>query len=229
MAALEQKVDELETKSEERIRRLELSMLRQMEQMMLSMQAPSDQQLPSTTTTALQVDKNVSMGLSTLATSGQWGGEGQGNNRGTSISSLSIMNALAEGASHRGSIASAVEGPTLPPHPKQKQTTVPSFSANSMPAPANRTNSLRGLSTATRGVSGLIRAGSVESSSSAVLNGTTLWEDRMFSQIMLERGASETMAAAEPATVSEEIGQGPVVAEQPQKEPDADDMSDVSV
>jgi hypothetical protein len=82
--------------------------------------------------------------------------------------------------------------PTLPPHPKQKHLPLGSMPGG-MGAPPDRTNSLRGISTLSRGLSGLTHSTSVESSASAVVMRNS-WEDKFFSMLMLdgnEQGITE--------------------------------------
>ena len=108
-----------------------------------------------------------------------------------------------------------VAPPTLPPHPKQKQLPAGIIPSNgtSLPAP-DRMNSLRGISTMSRGISGLTRGASVESSASAVLLRNS-WEDKFFSMLMLEANdqniisesnISPTPINVGPNTISEETG-----------------------
>jgi HSF-type DNA-binding len=67
-------------------------------------------------------------------------------------------------------------GPTLPPHPKQKM--IPGgIMTGMMSPPIDRINSLRGISTFSRGISGLSRGASIES---AVL------DENMFNLLMME-------------------------------------------
>ena len=106
-----------------------------------------------------------------------------------------------------------VAPPTLPPHPKQKQLPGGIIPSNGAPIQApDRMNSLRGLSTMSRGISGLTRGASVESSSSAVLMRNS-WEDKFFSMLMLEANdqniisesnVSPTPINVGPVTISEE-------------------------
>lgn len=110
-------------------------------------------------------------------------------------------------------VQAQVAPPTLPPHPKQKQLPggiIPSNGA-ALAAP-DRMNSLRGISTMSRGISGLTRGASVESSASAVLLRNS-WEDKFFSMLMLEANdqniVSETNVTPTPinvgpSTISEE-------------------------
>jgi hypothetical protein len=95
--------------------------------------------------------------------------------------------------------------PTLPPHPKQKQLPMGSIVPGDMGAPPDRMNSLRGISTLSRGVSGLTRGASVESSASAVLMRNS-WEDKFFSMLMLDNNNSEqplTEANLSPTPIAE--------------------------
>jgi HSF-type DNA-binding len=95
--------------------------------------------------------------------------------------------------------------PTLPPHPKQKQLPMGSMVPGDMGAPPDRMNSLRGISTLSRGVSGLTRGASVESSASAVLMRNS-WEDKFFSMLMLDNNNSEqplTEANLSPTPIAE--------------------------
>ena len=81
-------------------------------------------------------------------------------------------------------VAPPAAPPTLPPHPKQKQFPMGNmFPMNSIGVPNQRLNSLRGISTLSRGLS-LNRGASVESSASAVLMRNS-WEDKFFSMLML--------------------------------------------
>ena len=67
--------------------------------------------------------------------------------------------------------------------------------------PPERLNSLRGLSVLSRGLSGLTRGTSVESSASAVLLRNS-WEDKFFSMLMLDENGNATNAAAAAAVAS---------------------------
>merc|ERR1712025_259466 len=69
-------------------------------------------------------------------------------------------------------------GPTLPPHPKQKQ--LPSQGLpGSMGLPTGRLDSLRGISALSRGISSLSRGLSTESQ-----GGINSFEDKFFSMLM---------------------------------------------
>ena len=112
-------------------------------------------------------------------------------------------------------VQAQVAPPTLPPHPKQKQLPggiIPTGSNGAALAAPDRMNSLRGISTMSRGISGLTRGASVESSASAVLLRNS-WEDKFFSMLMLEANdqniVSETNVTPTPinvgpSTISEE-------------------------
>jgi HSF-type DNA-binding len=72
-------------------------------------------------------------------------------------------------------------GPTLPPHPKQKQ--LPSqILPGSLSLPPGRLDSLRGISQLSRGISNLSRGLSTESQGSAMLG--SAFEDKFFSMLM---------------------------------------------
>jgi hypothetical protein len=73
-------------------------------------------------------------------------------------------------------------GPTLPPHPKQKLLPPMQF-PGAVGAPAERFNSLIGVSSLSRGLSGLSRGASIESQGSVMLRNQ--WEDKFFSMLML--------------------------------------------
>lgn len=120
--------------------------------------------------------------------------------RGTSMGSLSGLAGLMGG--HQASIgmkngfgighfgmggsmamggAPSGGGPTLPPHPKQKQ--LPSqILPGSLSLPPGRLDSLRGFSTLSRGISNLSRGLSTESQGSAMLG--SAFEDKFFSMLM---------------------------------------------
>ena len=140
------------------------------------------------------------------------------NQRQSSISSgaNSIANIVGNQVNfmnlHQQQQQSQVDTPTLPPHPKQKQLPGGIIPSN-VPA-SDRMNSLRGISTMSRGISGLTRGASVESSTSAVLLRNS-WEDKFFSMLMLEANdqniisesnVSPTPINAGPITISEETG-----------------------
>mmetsp|Transcript_51014 Transcript_51014/g.122986 ORF Transcript_51014/g.122986 Transcript_51014/m.122986 type:complete len:497 (+) Transcript_51014:168-1658(+) len=127
-------------------------------------------------------------------------------NRGASIGSLSGIASLMGG--HQASIGlknglqgfgapspltgnGGSGGPTLPPHPKQKQLPAGPL-PGSLGLPAGRMDSLRGISTLSRGISNLSRGLSTESQGSAILGNT--FEDKFFSMLM--NGEANKQAAA---------------------------------
>jgi hypothetical protein len=121
-----------------------------------------------------------------------------GNSRVTSIGSISGLASLMGG--HQASIgmkngfsmgaygmggsmggAPAGGGPTLPPHPKQKQLPT-QILPGSLSLPPGRLDSLRGVSAMSRGISNLSRGLSTESQGSAMLG--SAFEDKFFSMLM---------------------------------------------
>lgn len=186
VSSLESKITEMNNQMEERMRRLELDMLGRMEQMMLAMQHHQQ--------TQLQLQQQVSTGSATGDVSMR-----QQSTSGEAWDPLPLNGVLDRAKSTNTNVSFSANvvggesktgggGPTLPPHPKQKQfppvnsTGVP----NSLSLPPSRLNSLRGIS---RGVS---RGVSEQSSASAVLLRNS-WEDKFFSMLML--GENEQAAA----------------------------------
>lgn len=121
-----------------------------------------------------------------------------GNSRMTSIGSISGLAGLMGG--HQASIgmkngfgmgafgmggamggAPAGGGPTLPPHPKQKQLPT-QILPGSLSLPPGRLDSLRGVSAMSRGISNLSRGLSAESQGSTMLG--SAFEDKFFSMLM---------------------------------------------
>jgi len=244
VSSLEQRLEEVQTQSEERLRRLELDMLARMEQVMMAMQQQQQ--------TQLQLHAATSVGTTTSGSRGQmqqqqhqpasvqnalnqrqqsWDPTGLNFPRGNSVQSVvsnSNNNVGSNGMSNSNSnnsnptsfpmpgmpgntMAAATSnpsssGPTLPPHPKMKQQLPP---MNGLPGsngappgpPVERFNSLRGLSVLSRGLSGLARGTSVESSASAVLLRNS-WEDKFFSMLMLDENGNATNAAQAAAAAS---------------------------
>ena len=224
---LEQRLEEVQNQSEERLRRLELDMLARMEQVMMAMQQQQQTQLQLHAATSVGTNSSSNGGIPqqvqgvsqrqqswdpSLMNFSAAGMNNNNNNRGQSIASNSINSqngvfpmpgppgtTLPTASSNNGS------GPTLPPHPKQKQSLPP---MNNLPGmgtggggPPERLNSLRGLSVLSRGLSGLTRGTSVESSASAVLLRNS-WEDKFFSMLMLDENGNATNAAAAAAAAS---------------------------
>jgi HSF-type DNA-binding len=261
---LEMQVTEVASQMEERIRRLELEMLSRLEQMMITVQQQQRTQLQLEKATSIgstmsqqnmsmaapqqqQVLPNQMMQQFQNSVSSNWDVNTYNAIRASSISSAanSVANIVGTQPSFllSGSINSQVQQqsapPTLPPHPKQKQ--LPSgIVPGSMAAPPDRLNSLRGISTLSRGLSGLTRGASVESSASAVLMRNS-WEDKFFSMLMLEGnepgGINDVNLSPTPiggpVTVSDNSGSGNLQSSMPVKGPISrssgdDDLSDVS-
>ena len=272
VSVLEQKLEDLAIKTEERVRRLELDMLSRMEQMMLAMQQQQR--------TQLQLEKATSVGTmasSSQSTSGLMTVQNQlaalqpptpgvtwnssvGYARGNSVSSAvnSVANAvgsaslfqipssIAATSTNHHQVNNSLGPPTLPPHPKQKHLALGiQAPIGAMPAPPDRLNSLRGISTMSRGISGLTRGASEQSTASAVLMRSS-WEDKFFSMLMLDGNNAETSGVdgnggdvdlsptpinesavhhGAPVTISND---GMTLPQRKTGEPDSDDLSDVS-
>ena len=187
---LESSITEMSTMMDERMRRLELDMLARMEQMMLAMQQQQSNQLQL---------QSAAKGMVNVSNDPKAAGKGQtkapGNqnntfmgmdpfqfgNRATSIGSLSGFAGLG-GIAGLGDAKNLPNGsgPTLPPHPKQKQLpnqTLP----GALNLPNARLASLRGISNLTRGLS-LSRGISSESQNTGLLSNT--FEDKFLSMLM---------------------------------------------
>ena len=180
VSTLEQKVTDLTTQFEDRVRRLELEMLSRMEQMMLTVQQQQQ--------TQLQLQKAASIGSNDQTWEPNALPYPRGNSAATSVAVNTTSNSVSfqQPQQRQPSVDSTKMGsaPTLPPHPKQKQLPVSGL-PGAMGAPPDRLNSLRGISTLSRGLSGLSRGASIESSASAVLMRNS-WEDKFFSMLMLD-------------------------------------------
>lgn len=193
IASLEKTITDMGSQMEERMRRLELDMLGRMEQMMIAMQQQQGQMqnnangsigsidAPKAPTSNPSVNHggNVPSGqANTQPEIGGWDPLPYGA-RGTSIGSISGLAGLA------GSVVLGLskpgQGPTLPPHPKQKSLPIQGF-PGALSIPPDRLASLRGISNLSRGISSLSRGASIESQSSALLSNT--WEDKFFSMLM---------------------------------------------
>merc|ERR1712176_1400403 len=79
-------------------------------------------------------------------------------------------------------------GPTLPPHPKQKQLPTQGL-PGSMGLPTGRLDSLRGISALSRGISSLSRGLSTESQ-----GGINAFEDKFFSMLMNSENKNQLMS-----------------------------------
>jgi len=229
---LQEKLQQATEQFEERMRRLELDMLARMEQMMLAMQQQQHTQLQLQTAASVGTNSSSNNSAPNVAThlaastpmnptSSQqqgWDPNVQHFPRGSSLQSQ--INSIASGNNNmrtmdggfqqpqpvapKVAVAPPAAPPTLPPHPKQKQFPMGNmFPMNSIGVPNQRLNSLRGISTLSRGLS-LNRGASVESSASAVLMRNS-WEDKFFSMLMLGEvdpnniNPSQAAALAHPA------------------------------
>ncbi|KAL7580813.1 hypothetical protein ACA910_001090 [Epithemia clementina (nom. ined.)] len=120
-----------------------------------------------------------------------------------------MMHAASGGSGPGGSIGG---GPTLPPHPKQKQLPMGGLPQVMRP-PMDRLNSLRGISGLSRGLSGIPRGASVESSASAVLMRSS-WEDKFFSMLMLDENG-QNIGGVTPTTIGNNTNDGSMMAPAP--------------
>jgi hypothetical protein len=227
---LEQKLSDMGTQVEDRVRRLELDMLQRIEQVMMAMQqqqqSPDSQILQSNvrngslslrdTSIASSIGSQpqqrvVSLQPGQIATqqtiaqmmqpNGGWTDATQFNaefaraqsinsNTNRSMHSSSSSSGQAAGQMHQG-----MPAPSLPPHPKQKSLP-PVNLPGAVQIPPDRFNSLRGISTLSRGLSeAFARGTSVESTASAVLMRNS-WEDKFFSMLMLDGNENNSAAAA---------------------------------
>lgn len=189
--SLEQQIADIKEETEDRMRRLELDMLARMEQMMLAMQQQQQTQLQLQT--AASVGTQNSNGNSSSSTnqgnnlSNPWDNAMAGALRGTSVSSLAGNSVSFQQPMQQYKpqlSVTSVGGPTLPPHPKQKQLPVSILPPGAGAMQTQRLNSLRGISNLSRGLSNLSRGASIESTASAALMRNT-WEDKFFSMLML--------------------------------------------
>jgi hypothetical protein len=194
VSSLEQTISDMGSQTEERMRRLELDMLGRMEQMMLAMQqqqghmqqpnstgnGSSSAEVPKVATSNPSVSQG-NAGNNHHAEVGGWDPLPYGA-RGTSIGSISGLQSLAaSGALGMHKTMQQGQGPTLPPHPKQKSLPTPNL-PGALSIPPAHLASLRGISNLSRGISSLSRGASIESQSSALLTNT--WEDKFFSMLM---------------------------------------------
>lgn len=215
VTTLEKTMTEMSNQMEERMRRLELDMLGRMEQMMLAMQQQQQANLqlqqgtngntssnsapkaPSSNPSVNQVNNGTRSGPNSAQPNiGGWDPLDYGV-RGSSIGSiggLSFMTAPAPLGSAKN--ISGGPGPTLPPHPKQKQ--LPSQALpGALALPTSRLTSFRGISNLSRGISSLSRGASIESQGSGILNP---WEDKLFSMLMSgDKAAAGANQGSQPA------------------------------
>eukprot|EP00980_Cylindrotheca_fusiformis_P010100 scaffold2243_cov122-Cylindrotheca_fusiformis.AAC.16 len=198
VSSLETTISDMTVQAEERMRRLELDMLGRMEQIMLAIQQQQHGAVlpkPGTTTSAdtnskMAAAKNGQGGLGTSNAQsflGSFGGLDPlpYGARATSIGSISGLPGFV-GFGDTSSLSmskhlSSGPGPTLPPHPKQKQLPTQNI-PGSLNIPPTRLASLGALSNLSRGISNLSRGASIESQSSAFLNNA--FEDKFLSMLM---------------------------------------------
>lgn len=198
VTSLETTISDMNGQVEERMRRLELDMLGRMEQIMLAIQQQQHSSVmpkPGTTTSSeahakMAAAKN-SQGVLSAANAqnilGTFGGLDPlpYGARATSIGSISGLpgfTGFGDASSLGMSKAlSTGTGPTLPPHPKQKQLPTANI-PGTLNIPPTRLASLGALSNFSRGISNLSRGASIESQSSAFLNNA--FEDKFLSMLM---------------------------------------------
>lgn len=222
VATLEQRLEDVQSQTEERLRRLELDMLARMEQVMMAMQQQQH--------TQLQLHAASSVGTKTSANS-QPGAASMGMRQttlqswDTANNSIALNNVNGQSVfpmpgplgppTASGNTTNNSSGPTLPPHPKQKQLPPMNGGANGLPTmvggPPERLNSLRGISVLSRGLSGLTRGTSIESQNSAVLLRNS-WEDKFFSMLMLDDNGNATTNGAVDVNNAAVPGEPPVPA-----------------
>jgi hypothetical protein len=183
VTALEQKLEDTTTKTEERMRRLELDMLARMEQMMVAIQQQQQAQLklqsaaaPAPSSASVQsVTGQQHMGPTAPASAQPWDtaplSYSRNSSTAMSVNSMQLqqqqqqlLHLQQQQQQHQmppqqqqqrtNSNNSMPAPPTLPPHPKQKQLPSTSFPGAVNGGPG-RMHSLRGISTLSRGLSGL--------------------------------------------------------------------------
>jgi hypothetical protein len=199
VSTLEQRVQDVQTQMEERLRRLELDMLARMEQVMMAMQQQQQTQLQLHAATSVGTTSSSNNTQPAVGAPRQqsWDPTSIPGFRATSTASLAnaSQSVASSGTPINGNFpmpgtaavtaSSNATGPTLPPHPKQKQLPPMNTLPGMVVGPPERFNSLRGLSVLSRGISGLARGTSTGSSASAVLMRNS-WEDKFFSMLMLD-------------------------------------------
>jgi hypothetical protein len=253
VVALEQRIDEMALQHEERVRRLEQDLVARMEHMMCTYQQQQRNHV--------NIDKTTSVGTINTASSqstvqqhmpapqvvaagiAPWNPSPFPFYRDSSVASAvnSVAGAIQGNPNsissfHPANNGGQMQAPSLPPHPKQKQGfPMGNLSMNTV-LPPERLNSLRGISTLSRGLSGLTRGASIESNASAALMQST-WEDKMFSMLMLDGAIDAGMADASnlmPTPIKENppiVSQDSMLPNSKQELeelPEADDLSDVS-
>lgn len=198
VSSLEKTISDMGSQMEERMRRLELDMLGRMEQMMLAMQQQQGQMLSHSAITSNSSDIPKAPGSNPAVDGSSSGQPGHAEisgwdplpygARGTSLGSISgLVNLAGPGSLGMNKNLLQGQGPTLPPHPKQKSLPVQNL-PGALSIPPARLSSLRGISNLSRGISSLSRGASIESQTSALLSNA--WEDKFFSMLMAGDKAS---------------------------------------
>lgn len=214
VAALEQKVSDMNTTMEERLRRLELDMLGRMEQLMVSVQQQQNSNL--------HLQKTASIGSAVQSVHQMQGWGEQPNNltfpRGTSINSMGVASAPGRAPSNGNAMSNIQPVGSLIRFPQQQlqqqqqqqqmsqqqqqqqqQQPLKAAAPTLPPHPKQKQLPLNGFPgsmsappdrmSSLRGISqlsmGLSRGASIESSASAVLMRNS-WEDKFFSMLMMD-------------------------------------------
>jgi len=217
VASLEQTIQDLQSKQEDRVRRLEIDMLGRMEQIMLVLQQQQQQQNPHAHFQHLRVPGNNNMGapapiiadvhqstqnghLNMNSTNGTGGplknmmGESLDplpyGARGASVGTLSGLahlmgNQVSIGFKNGvpGAPGASSVGPTLPPHPKQKQLPTQNLPGSLSLPLGHNIDSLMSISALSRGFSNMSRGMSAESQGGNALLGST-FDDKTFAMLM---------------------------------------------
>jgi len=219
---LEKIIQNLNSQQEERMRRLELDMLGRMEQMMLAMQQQQQQNQraqfhhlratgnnnmggPNGRSADLHQSAQNLHGSMNSLNGGLTKSLGEAFDplpygaRGASVSTLTGLahlmgNQASMGMKNGVGVASGgiPGGPTLPPHPKQKQLPLQGL-PGSMSIPPGRMDSLRNISALSRGISNLSRGLSTESQ-----GGINAFEDKFFSMLMNGENNKQLMGGSIP-------------------------------
>jgi len=220
---LEKTIQDLNAQQEERMRRLELDMLGRMEQMMLAMQQQQQQnqfhQLRASGNNSMSADLHQSGQNGLNGMNSMNGGGALANKmgesfdplpygaRGASVGTLSglahFMGNQASMGMKNGVPGAVPGGPTLPPHPKQKQLAAQGL-PGSMALPPARMDSLRGISALSRGISSLSRGLSTESQ-----GGINAFEDKFFSMLMNGENKNQFAGAGVPGSFNPTPMPGP--------------------
>ena len=202
VSEMENQIADMNDQMEERLRRLELDMLGRMEQMMIAMQQHQQLQLQQQISTATNGDVNMRQESTAAGVSWDPLPLDRAKSTNTNLSVSFRNDSLGRGASVTAKPDGS--GPTLPPHPKQKQFPLPNALSGvpgSLTLPPSRLNSLRGISR------GLSRGLSEQSSASAVLMRNS-WEDKFFSMLMLSENEQAMQQAQQ--LQANNVSSGPI-------------------